>query len=380
MRRFSGILAACMALGFLGGCSSLNPFASDSRAKPAELVAFKSSAELNVVWRTSTGSSGEYVLMPAVVGNSVFVAGSDGSLARLDGGVQTWSVSIGQTISGGVASNGRLVVVGTPKGEVLAFDADNGKVAWKSRVSSEVLAAPTFGDGLVLVRSGDSRIYGLDAADGKRRWMYQRSTPSLSLRSHVGMVMAGPAVLAGFPGGKLVSLNASNGALRWEGTVALPKGATELERVADITSVPVIYGNSVCAVAYQGRVACFELNSGTLLWSRDVSSSVGLDVDQKGVYVSDEQGVVQAFDRANGASMWKQEQLSLRGLSKPMALNNHILVADKLGVVHLLKRDDGRFAARYIAGSGPFVADPQPLREGVVLQTQHGSVFALSEK
>lgn len=385
MRRLNcGLPGATLLLGLLAAltaCSSLNPFASEPKNKPAELTAISPTAELHVSWQAGIGASGQHILTPAVIGNSVYAAAEDGTLARFDNGVQVWRVAVGQSVSGGVGSDGKLVVVGTPKGDVLAFDAATGKEAWKARVSSEVLAAPTLGgDGLVAVRSGDSRIFAFDAANGKRRWVFQRTTPPLSLRSQVGVVLAGRSLLAGFPGGKLVAVSTLNGAALWEATVALPKGSTELERVADITSVPVYYGNTVCAVAYQGRVACFEIGSGNPLWSREVSSSAGLDIDQKGVYVSDEKGVVQAFDRSSGASLWKQDKLAMRNLSKPLAIGNHVVVADYQGVVHLLRREDGSFAARFNSDGSAVAADPQPYNDGFLIQTHSGNLYALTVK
>jgi outer membrane protein assembly factor BamB len=222
-------LAVLSAL-LLGGCSTvekLNPFASSApKVKPTELVAIQSTAELKSLWQANIGNAGEFTFSPAVVGSSVYAAARDGAVARFDDGRQVWRIAAGQQISGGVGSDGKLVVVGTLKGEVLAFDAATGREVWKSRVSSEVLAAPAVADGLAIVRSGDSRIFGFDATDGKRRWVYQRSTPTLSLRSNVGVVSAGKVTLAGFPGGKLVAIANNNGAAVWEVTVALPKGAT----------------------------------------------------------------------------------------------------------------------------------------------------------
>lgn len=367
------------ALSFLlTACSSLNPFASEPKNKPAELVNFTPITQLVSDGQVSVGRSRDYVLTPAVVGSSIYVAAEDGALMRADNGAIVWRINIGSTLSGGVGSNGKLVAVGTDKGEIQVFDAANGKLLWKNQLSSEILAAPSIGEDRVIVRSGDSRIFALDAKDGKRLWVYQRSTPALSLRSHVGVVLGGRLILAGFPGGKLVALNPANGAPVWEATVALPKGATELERVADITSPPVIYGNMVCAVAYQGRVACFELNNGNPVWSRDVSSSTGLDIDKKGVYVSEEKGAIQAYDRTNGSSLWKQDKLAYRGLSKPLVINDYVAVADSLGVVHLLRNDNGAFAARYSMDGSAMTADPQPYRNGFVVQSRNGTVQALS--
>jgi outer membrane protein assembly factor BamB len=355
----------------------VNWFSSAPKVKPAELEPISPSASLAVLWQSGVGSAGGYVLTPAVVGSSVYAAAQDGTVARYDNGSQVWRINAGQTISGGVGADGRMVAVATAKGEVLAFD-NTGKTLWKARVTSEVLAAPQIAEGLVLVRSGDNRIFGLDAADGKRKWVYQRSTPALSLRSNVGVTVAGKVALAGFPGGKLVAIALNNGAAMWEATVALPKGATELERVSDVTSAPVVAGREVCAAAYQGRVACFELASGNHLWSRDMSSAAGIDVDARNIYVTDDKGAVHALDRANGATVWKQDKLFMRQVSRPIALSSHVAVGDYQGVVHLLRRENGAFAARHNTDSSGIAAEPQRVERGFLMQTRNGGLYALT--
>ena len=296
------------------------------------------------------GKSEPYVLTPAVAGGSVFVAAADGALSRFDNGKEVWRISTDQTISGGVGSDGKVVVVGTPKGEILAFDAAGGKPMWKAATGTEILAAPAVVRDLVIVRGSDSRIEAFEVAGGKRRWIYQRSTPALTLRSNVGVAVLPSGVAAGFPGGKLVLISLANGAQLWEAAVAIPKGSTELERVADITSSPAFVstaaGDNICAVAFQGRVACFSVSNGNQVWSRDISSIGGLDADGKAVYVSAEQGAVLAFDISNGFNLWKQDKLVNRSLSRPLVIGDAVLVADSLGTVHALNRQTGAFAAR----------------------------------
>lgn len=374
----TGLMLLALMLSACSTIESLNPFSSaSSKPKPAELPPIVPTAEFKLLWQSAIGGRSAYTFTPAIVGDSVYAGSADGTLARYDDGRQIWRINAGQAISGGVGSDGKLVVVGTNRGEVLAFIADNGNLAWKTSVNSEVLAAPAVGNGVVAVRSGDSRIFGFDVADGKRRWLYQRTTPPLSLRTNAGVAMTGRTIIAGFPGGKLVAINADSGALQWEATVAIPKGATELERISDVTSLPVIRGNDVCAVAYQGRVSCFDISNGSQRWSREVSSSSGLDMDAKSVYVSDEKGAILAFDRSNGSSLWKQDKLSMRVLSKPLVVAGRLVVGDADGVVHLLKCEDGSFEARFGA-DGAINADPQNLKNGLLIQTRTGSVIALS--
>jgi outer membrane protein assembly factor BamB len=286
--------SALLLVAALTGCSSLsldslNPFSGPSKPKVPPLGVIQPTAQLAEVWRFGAGKSDNFVFEPAVIGGTVYVASREGSVARIDDGRQIWKIDAGKKLSGGVGANERMLVVGTEKGEVLAFSTD-GKPMWQGSVTSEVLSAPEVSDDMVFVRSADSRIQAFAAADGARKWNYQRANPALTLRTHAGLITTPSLVLAGFPGGKLVAINRTNGSAVWESNVALPKGSTELERIADVTSPPVIAGREVCAAAFQGRVACFELNSGNTVWTRDISSSAGIDIDTQNLYISDDNG------------------------------------------------------------------------------------------
>lgn len=365
------IVAGTLALA---ACSSLNPFSGSG--KQAALAPIASPVATSEAWRVRVGEAGVFVLQPAIVGDAVFAAG-DGNVVRIDGGRVRWKTPVKATVSGGVGSDGSLVAVGTPKGEVIALDADSGQIKWRVQVNAEVLAAPAVSSGVIVVRSADSRLFGLDPADGRQRWVYQRATPPLSLRNSAGVVLESNAILAGFPGGKLAAVSPQNGSLMWEGTVAIPRGATELERMSDITSLPVLGSRATCAVAYQGRIACFDMSNGSTLWTRDLSSSKGLDMDDSQVFVTDEKGAVLALDLGSGASVWKQDQLAGRGTGRPRVINDYVVVGDAEGYVHLLRKDDGRLVGRQRPASSPIVADPQRAGSSIVVQTRDGNVAAV---
>ncbi len=380
MRKLLSVALLSSALAYsLTGCSTLedlNPFA-DSGPKMAELQPIEAKLAARIIWQQSVGESGVYSFTPAVLGTSIYAASGEGDLVRIDGGKQAWKVDVGQPLSGGVGADETMVVVGSPKGDLLAFSTKDGTPLWKVKTSSEILSPPVIGSGMVIVRTGDNQLAAYDAKDGKRKWFFQRPTPALSLRVSARSLIDGKYVFAGFPGGKLIAVATSNGAAVWDGTVAVPKGATELDRVADITSAPVISGRSVCAVAFQGRVACFDLGSGNLVWARDMSSAAGLDVDSRFLYVSDDKGAVHALDMASGASIWKQDKLSLRRLTAPVARRGYVAVADAEGIVHFLSREDGSFIARLETDGSTVVAPPQKLGNGVLVQTSEGGLYAI---
>lgn len=396
MTRVVAFILALAAMLLVAGCGgggmvsnaieTMNPmnwFGSRSSApEMAPLPPLASTVVASTLWQASIGNSQQAVFSPAVAGDSVYAAASDGTITRLDSGSgkQLWRINAGERLTGGVGADSKLVAVGSGKGEVLAFDA-NGSALWKTQVSSEVLAAPQVADDVVVVRSVDSRIFGLDAKDGKRKWYYQRSTPALTVRSPAGISISRGVVYAGFAGGKLVAINLSNGAVRWEATVALPRGSTELERVTDVIGLPVVTEREVCAVAYQGRIGCFELANGQSVWGREMSSTSGLSLDARYVFVSDDKGAVHALDRIGGSSVWTQDKLRLRNLSAPLALGREVVVADIQGYVHFLVRDSGAFAGRVATDGSPVSTNPVMLPNGgFLIQTRNGGLYAFNIK
>jgi len=382
MRR---LLLPLAVLLLLPGCETVSNtydgwFGPGAKQKAAELVQFQARATARIVWQGSVGGSQRSAFYPALSGNTVYAGGAAGQIAGFNAGsgAQQARFEAGSPLSGGIGFGSGLVLAGTARGEVLAFEP-SGKPAWKTQLTGEVLSPPSGADGVIVVRTGDGRIYGLNAVDGKQRWVYQRALPSLAVRSFAGIAVDRGAVFAGFPGGRLVAIALANGNVGWESVVALPKGATELERVTDVTSLPVVDGSQVCAVAYQGRVACFDVIRGETLWARDVSSIAGMGLDPRNAYITDDRSAVLALDRRSGASVWKQDKLAGRWASAPLALGRHVIVGDFEGYVHVLSRDDGAFVARIATDGSAIQVPPVALDLSTFLvQTRNGGVFAIS--
>ena len=203
------------------------------------------------------------------------------------------------------------------------------------------------------------------------RWCWPASAPwapALLLRSETSVVPTPTNVVAGYPGGTLIALDLDDGKLTWEVPVSLPRGSTELERVADVAGVPMVEGGRICAAAFQGKVACFDIQSGNSVWSRDISSASGLAMDERNLYLSDDKDNVHALDRESGASRWKQDKLPRRKLSAPVVFDGRVVVGDSLGYLHVLSRDDGAFVGR-LALDGSAVNAMVVTKSGLLVQT-----------
>lgn len=381
----TAIRLACIgALAVLAGCASLNPFSSKAEPSnpPAALVDFQPSMGIRTAWTTPVGAARAFVFSPVLVDGSLYAASADGTVMRIDpaNGQPVWRINAGMPLTAGVGADGATIVVAGQKGMLLAFDA-SGKPRWKMQASSEILSAPAVGQGLVIVRSVDNRIAAYDAESGTRRWVVQRSVPPLTLRTSPGIVISGQTAFVGMPGGRLLALAASNGGPRWETAVGDPRGTTELERIADISGVPVVMGRDVCAVAYQGRVGCFDAATGAPRWAKELSSEVGLGADERFIFTADDRGAVTAFTRESGSGAWRNNKLANRGLATPVSFGRAVAVGDGQGYVHFLSREDGSFLAR-IATDGSPILPSSPVVAGTtaIFQTQAGSIVALASE
>ena len=379
MRRATVAMAAAPALS---GCSSWNPLIalgirSEPIHKPTPLAPIKETVKPAVAWTAAVGKSQGYAFRPVGEGGKIFAAAGDGAVVAIDeltGRIAT-RVETKKKLSGGLAAGEDKIVAGTTKGEVVALDPA-GKIAWTTSVAGEIIAPAAISKKIVVVRTSDGRIFGLGADDGKRIWVFQRPTPSLLLRSEAGVLALGGDVVAGYPNGKLIALDIDDGKLTWEASVALPRGTTELERIADVAGLPVVDGGNVCAAAFQGKVACFEIQTRNLLWSKDLSSALDLARDAKNLYVVDDANKVHALDKASGASVWTQDKLAYRRLTAPIVAGSYVVVGDGFGYLHVLSVDNGEIVGR-LATDGSAVNSIIAAGTGVIAQTANGSVVSV---
>jgi outer membrane protein assembly factor BamB len=379
---FALCLSACTSLTDFRDDMSERLFGRESNEVPSDLTEFKSTTQAKVLWNTHLGSSEDTDFTTAIDNGFVYAASANGEIVKLKAtdGNQIWRIDSGEPLTGGVGIGTNLILLGTAKGYVLAYNFD-GKLLWKSKVSSQVLSAPRFDYGVVVVRCEDSRIYGLNGADGARKWVYERASPALTLKSSAGVVLDGGAAYAGFAGGKMIALRVEDGKVIWEVSVAQPKGTTEIERIADITSLPFVDGPLVYAVAYQGKVAAVDRATGRIAWSRDISSYSGLNAEDARIFVSHANSAIYALDYSSGKTFWRQGDLRQRRVTAPLPMGSLIAVGDVEGYVHLLNREDGAFAARVQTEDAAIM--PQMVALGtstVIAQNRKGGIYAISIK
>ena len=369
----------------LTGCAQVSGLLNrtkDNAIPPNPLPTLRIPFEIRTLWShavTDGARTHHLKLVPAIGENRVFVAGFRGKLnaLALDSGRRLWSVNTQFRISGGTGYGEGLVVVGTEEGEVVAFSDVDGKLAWKSQLTSEILAPPQVADGIAVVRTTDGRLFGLHMKNGEALWVYDSPVPSLSLRGTSAPALNRYLAICGFDSGRVVAVGLKDGREIWEARASIPVGRTELQRMVDVDAEPVIADGVVYTVTYQGRLAAIDLDTGNILWRRDMSSHSGLTLDEQRIFVSDTEDFIWALSRETGATLWRQEKLRGRKVGAPAVFQKHILIGDSEGYVHWIDTATGEIVGRtHVDEKGIFVR-PVVAGDTVIVLGNGGQLAAL---
>ena len=379
MKNSRSFLAIALTAVFVTGCSV---FGADDEIKPAKLEKIDQQVEFTSVWSAKAATSNKNYwasLQMTVSDKALFTADHSGAVEALDiqTGQQQWTVDLDLPISGGLGYGAGKLAFGTVEGEIYLLDAKSGGQIWASTVSSEVLSSPSVNSQIVVAQSIDNRLYALDTKTGEELWQHDAGAPILSVRGNSSSMILNNMVIAAFDNGKLIAFNSKNGSLLWETRLALPKGRTELERMVDVDGQPILVGDIIYSVSYQGRLGALTRGTGRNLWFQDSSSHHSPAYSKGKLYVTEAKNhAVRAFKAGNGQEIWNNDQLEYRELTGPVAFGNTVAVADAEGYLHLLDPNTGVFIGRTKVSGGGVSSSLLVVGETLLVKSDNGLISA----
>ena len=374
--RLPGLIAATLVLASCGMFGD-----KDEELEPKELVKFESTVKIKRLWSTKVGGDSEFLLVglrPVGDGNLIYAASQDGKVVAIDpdNGKPRWKADLEVEISAGPGVGEGVLAVATKDGFVITLDAASGVEQWRANAAGEILAQPLIKDDLVVVQTIDNRLIALARFDGRQRWEIEQKMPVLTMRGASSPMLVGSLVIAGFDNGRLAAINIETGDIEWDSMLALSTGRSDLDRLADIDGAIAVVGQDIYAAGYQGRVASIAAESGQVLWSREISTHVGMAADWNSVYTARDDGEVIALTRVNGAETWRNDDLLRRDPSLPVPFHTTVVVGDFEGYLHFFSSIDGKAVARLRQGKKAISSDPLVVANRLYVQSDDGSVAA----
>lgn len=367
MTGLRGLAIVAAAAALLAGCAAGKP-------DPQPLEPLTPTLSVASAWTRSIEAV-QFPLEVAVTPGRFTVAGDDGTVLMLDAatGNEVWRASAGVKVSAGVGSDGRYAAVVSRDGELVVLE--KGAVKWRKPVGTRVSTSPLVAGERVFVLGVDRAVQAFDAETGRKLWNLQRPGDPLTL-AQAGVLAPFKNTLVVGQGPRMAGVDPDDGSVKWDVAVGSPRGANEIERLADLVGPSLRLGDRVCARSYQAAVGCVDAQRGSVAWTRNVGGIDAIGGDADYVFGADATDRMTAWKAASGEVAWTSDKLLYRGLSAPLSTGQSVLYGDEKGMLHWLSRDAGRAQLRLTTDGSPVAAQPVMTGGTVLVVTRKGGLFA----
>jgi len=289
------------------------------------------------LWRSSIGkgSNGQSRLnaAPVVGGGKVFTVDIEGEVRAFDAatGSVAWTASLRMAkrssraaFGGGVSYGDGRVYATSGQGLAAAFDAATGKKLWERALVQPLRGAPTVSGTRIFVLSQDNQLHALDAAKGDLLWTVSGTVEVACILGTGAPAVALETVVAGYCSGELNALRAENGRSVWQDQLARTGRSTAMAALADIDASPVVDRGRVFAIGHGGRMVALELATGQRVWERNFAGVWTPWAAGDFLYIVTVEGEVLCITRSEGKLRWVSRLAQYR---KPKKKKDAILWA-----------------------------------------------------
>ncbi|WP_049292100.1 outer membrane protein assembly factor BamB [Franconibacter helveticus] len=386
------LLPGLLSVTLLSGCSLFS--GEEDVVKMSPLPTVQNQFDPQTAWSTSVGDGiGDFYsnLHPAFLDGTVYAADRHGIVKAMNiaDGKEVWRVDLSEKtgwlsrnrpalLSGGVTVAGAHAYIGSEKAQIYALNTADGTIAWQTRVAGEALSRPVVSDGLVLVHTSNGILQALNESDGAVKWTVNLDMPSLSLRGESAPTSAYGAAIVGGDNGRVSAVLMQQGQMIWQQRISQATGATEIDRLSDVDTTPVVVNGVVYALAYNGNLTALDLRSGQIMWKRELGSVNDFIVDGGRIYLVDQNDRLLALNTEGGVTLWTQSDLLHRNLTAPALYNGYLVVGDSEGYMHWINTDDGRFVAQQKVDGSGFLTEPVVANDKLLIQAKDGTLYAIT--
>lgn len=262
-----------------------------------------------------------------------------------------------------------LVIIPWNNNKLYAFDARNGNVKWIF-AGAQIYATPIIQDSVVYVGGADGRLYALNVADGTLKWKSAATTNAAFFNGNA--LIKNGTVYIGDYGGRCYAYNAANGSVKWTYDIPSP--------YKNINSTPILDGATVYFASYDGKIYALDANNGTYKWASNSTGNPimsGMSLVNGVIYVG-ALPKLYAFNAATGSTKWvTPNPANTQYSSSPTVVENNVFIGGEDGVMYAFNKADGTIAWSKTLGTGSIVSSPVYKNGIIYVGGGDGKMYAL---
>lgn len=337
-------------------------------------------------WKKSIGpalkSYQTFISSPIVFNKVLYTLNTKNEVIALktSSGKKLWKLKLESELEsdqvitpGALAIDGATLIAVLGSGDIYSISLVSKKIKWHKQLNEPVRSAPTIKDGKVFISSLNNKLSVFDIADGNLIWTHSGLSEKLTILGDSSPAVAQNVVVVTYSSGEIYALDMTTGGEIWSDTLVKTSTFDLSENILDVVASPVIVGNLLHVVNYNGKLTTFNLKTGQKYWTRFVSSVTTPWIAGNSIFIVAENGLLACVYRKTGQVKWvvdlnetmhaklDEEDKQNAIFTSPFLAGNRLVVASNKGFIASFDPNNGEISktlnVRESITANPIVAD-----------------------
>lgn len=215
--------------------------------------------------------------------DGIILLTEEGNLYKFDFiGNKIWKFNSGVYSLSSPASNGKIIMWGNVKGEIVAVNAESGKLEYKKKITNGFEAGITINGSNAFIGDSEGNLFSLNIVNGSPNWKYKTSGKIKSIP-----VLNSNTVFTCNLDGNVYSIRKADGRLNWE-----------LKTSGLLNATPLLFNDYLLQPDVDQKIYLIDISNGKIHKQLNYGERVKLTpvYFDNTIYVGTDRGVVYAYD------------------------------------------------------------------------------------
>jgi outer membrane protein assembly factor BamB len=246
--------------------------------------------------------------------------------------------------------NSNILYAADNLGFLYSVDTETGKLIWQQNYGIPFSSHLNFHKGILYVVNQNSRLYAFNPTDGEKIWSFESLSGLIKPSRSSNISIFDDKLLFTNDVGDITAIDLNQQVIAWTRNILSQN--TISNNLIFKTSNILIDKKDVFVSSNNGDLFNFNIDTGEIKWSQNISSIQNHISTDKYIFVLTENGFIVVFNKINGTILWS---LNLAKFSKDsktvpsyyglLLASNSLYATSSNGDIYKISANDGKYIA-----------------------------------
>jgi outer membrane protein assembly factor BamB len=354
-------------------------------------------------WKKSIGKSlkdyQSFTSSPIIFNNVLYTVNTNNEIVALNAqtGKKLWDLQLDSELDsdqvitpGALAIDGANLVAVLGTGDLYTINIIDKKIIWHKNLNQPIRSAPTISEGQVFISSLNNKLSVFDINNGNLIWTHSGLNERLTILGDSSPAVAQNIVVVTYSSGEIYALDLKTGGEIWSDSINNNNSFEISENILDVVASPVIVGNLLHIVNYNGKLTTYNLKTGKKYWARNLSSVTTPWIAGNSIFIVSENGLLTCVYRKTGQVKWvvdlkkvmlaklDDDEKNGATFTAPFLAGNRLIVGSNKGYIASFDPKNGNISA-YVDIKESISVNPIVANGSIYFLTDESNIIAYSK-